>query len=201
MGTGDYKVGELAAQDSVLKDLDIGTHFLECTTAGTIAIPSRQSHGCWEFDMYKGGDAGVFSLYFINSSTDVYPTSANTYLLQIEGNEKIFLYETNTSNPTALLETATSYIDINTWYRLKVTRTTDGEFTVLIKGGSFTATIGYDGWTLVQPTGESLSGDPLVYTNNPVTDNTYTTSEYCVLDLDASDKCTNLLFKNQKKVD
>jgi len=175
---------------------------LTCTSAGTIATQSRQSHGCWEFDVYKGADGNAVNQAFIRDRSDgAINTGGEGYIVLFNNDESIILRRTNIGSFDNQFVTAASYIDINTWYRLKVTRTTDGEFTVLIKGGSFTATIGYDGWTLVQPTGESLSGDPLVYTNNPVTDNTYTTSEYCVLDLDASDKCTNLLFKNQKKVD
>jgi len=198
MGTGSYKVGELAAQDSVLKDLDIGTKYLENTSAGTIALQSKQAYGEWEFDLYKSGIVQSEYVTFISDRIGSYNSSLGYHIRRgLDG--ELFLRRASIGSTSVLFQTADSYIDINTWYRLKVTRTTDGEFTVLIKGGSFTATIGYDGWTLVQPTGESLSGDPLVYTNNPVTDNTYTTSEYLVADLDAGDKITNLLLTDQVK--
>ena len=48
------------------------------------------------------------------------------------------------------------------------------------------------GWTLVDLTGGSGS--------NPVTDSTYTSSEYMVMDLDAGDKITKIETFNQVKV-
>ena len=126
MGTGSYKVGELAAQDSVLKDLDIGTHFLECTTAGTIAIPSRQSHGCWEFDLYKGADGNAYFLNFITNNKEAYsyPVGAfNGYVAYFSTGEAVqILKSIEGGTPSAVFSTATSYVDNSTWYRLKVAR-------------------------------------------------------------------------------
>ena len=119
MGTGDYKVGELEAQDAVLKDLDIGTHFLECTTAGTIAIPSRQSHGCWEFDVYKGADRNDVRIFPIMTTQD---DSGNGYRARFISTEAVQFSVVNSGSAVQLLSTAASYIDINTWYRLKVAR-------------------------------------------------------------------------------
>ena len=121
MGTGDYKVGELAAQDSVLKDLDIGTHFLECTTAGTIAIPSRQSHGCWEFDVYKGADGNEIRIPFVADRIAAAGALEGYYLLG-SSVEAIILNKSNVGGADGLFITAASYIDNNTWYRLKVAR-------------------------------------------------------------------------------
>jgi len=184
-----------------LPDFDTGTKYLECDSAGTIAIPNKNAYGrVFEGVLYKGADGNRVISNFISDRTNASINNFDGYNLLLNNDEAIYLAQRAAPSTTnVLFNTAASYFNINTWYRLKVTRTTDGEFTVLIKGGSFTATIGYDGWTLVQPTGESLSGDPLVYTNNPVTDNTYTTSEYLVADLDAGDKITNLLLTDQVK--
>ena len=57
-----------------------------------------------------------------------------------------------------------------------------GVFTVFVKGGLFTQTEGYNGWTLVTP----------VVGTNPITDTTYTSSNYLVLDLDARDRITDI---------
>jgi hypothetical protein len=75
---------------------------------------------------------------------------------------------------TALFYTANSYITINTWYKIKVTRTKLGVFTMYIKGGAFGNV-----YTLVSVTGGGT---------NPVTDTTYNASEYFVLDFDAGDR-------------
>jgi len=85
---------------------------------------------------------------------------------------------------TSLFQTATSYISINAWYKIKVTRTTDGEFTVYIKGGDF----GNDAWTLVDVTGGSGS--------NPCTDGTYSESNYFVCDIDSGDRISNIKITN-----
>ena len=78
------------------------------------------------------------------------------------------------------------YIAINTWYRIRITRSTSGVFTVYILGGNFT------NWTLVSTTGGSGT--------NPVTDNTYTTSSYFVMDLDANDRVSGINIQSQIKV-
>lgn len=59
-------------------------------------------------------------------------------------------------------------------------------FAVFIKGGSFG-----DDWTLVDTTGGSGT--------NPVTDSTYTTSNYFVADLDQNDRLANLKIMNGVK--
>ena len=61
-----------------------------------------------------------------------------------------------------------------------------GTFAVFIKGGSFGGI-----YTLVDTTGGSGS--------NPVTDNTYKTSNFFVGDLDSGDKITNIKIKNEVK--
>jgi len=156
-----------------LQGMDTGTKFLENTSAGTIATQSEQAYGTWIFDIYKGGDENVNFINFISNSTTPIPSR---YVLYFSGTESIVLV----SNVTQLFQTATSYITIDTWYRMKITRTTAGVFTVYIRGGAF----GDDSWTTVV----ADSG------TNPVTDNTYTTSAYTVLDLDAGDKITNLKY-------
>jgi hypothetical protein len=60
-------------------------------------------------------------------------------------------------------------------------------FAVFIRGGSYGNT--ETGWTLADPSGGSGS--------NPVTDSTYTTSEYLVVDADAGDRITNIITRNE----
>ena len=74
-----------------------------------------------------------------------------------------------------MLYSGASYLDINTWYKIKWKRTKSGVFTLYIKGGSFG-----DTYQLIDTTGGSGQ--------NPVQDSTYTTSKYCVVDLDVGDK-------------
>ncbi|MHA2040164.1 MAG: hypothetical protein ACW98X_27505 [Promethearchaeota archaeon] len=175
-GTGSYVIEELTAQDSVLKHLDIGTKYMRCTSAGTIAIQSKAAYGTWEWDMMKNLAGGVAITFFISNKNQL---SGNTgYVINFNSNEAIYFQEYGATNHFI---TATSYIVNNVWYRVKVTRTKDGEFYAYIKGGSFGNT-----YVLVDVTGGSGT--------NPVTDTTHTTSEYLVLDFDAGDRLANLII-------
>jgi hypothetical protein len=178
--SGSFKIGEITTPDSVLKTIKKGTKYLECVTAGVLAIPSKQAYGSWEFDVYKK-DVNVINCYLLSSNTNgLY----NSYRVALSSYEALYLSELTNGSLSDKCNTINSYIANDVWYRIKITRTLLGVFTVLIKGGSFTPTTGYDGWTLVSTTGGTGT--------NPVTDNTYTTSEYFVLDFDAGDRIANI---------
>ena len=166
------------------------------STAGTIAVPSNTAYGSWEFDWYKGGDSNEINVGFINDripfNVSFVACLSNGYYFRITSAELITFGKNNIGVSAALLNaTVSSYIAINTWYRLRLTRSNSGIFTFLIKGGSFTPTAGYDGWTLVSTAGGSGT--------NPVTDTTYSTSNYFVLDIDAGDRIANMLITNGLK--
>lgn len=187
-GTGVYKGIEITSQDSVLKHIDKGTKMLQCVTAGTIAFPSKQSYGTWEFDIFKGADGNQLCNYFISNLIDINNINVNTYIVYLHINEALKFSRVTGVTELLKFDTVSSYISNTTYYRIRITRTKAGVFTMLIKGGAFTPTAGYDGWTLVSTTGGSGT--------NPVTDNIYTTSNYLVLDLDAGDRAGNFTFYN-----
>jgi hypothetical protein len=168
-----------------LQTITNGTKYLECASDGVITTSSNTAYGSWEFDWYKGADGNGIRLNFIQSSASLYTTGAG-YMLDIYPDESITLYRFLNGAATPLLITSASYITNNTWYRMRITRTTTGLFTVLIKGGTFAPTAGYSGWTLLGVTGGS----------NPVTDNTYTTSNYLVMILKGLDRVTNIKITN-----
>jgi concanavalin A-like lectin/glucanase superfamily protein len=143
---------------------------------GIAYTPSNAAYGTWEFDVYKSLEGNYTGASFIDTSSS---GRTNGYLLQINSAERVdFRRYTDGSMETYQLLSAESSISLNTWYRLKITRSLAGVFTVYIKGGSF----GWDDWTLVS--GGSSS--------NPFTDNTYTTSNYFVAEVDNGDKIRNL---------
>jgi len=160
-----------------------GTKYLENTVAGTIAIPSKQAYGTWEFDVYKKLDTTNVNTQFIAETVGWYNTTAG-YLFQFSSTEAVNFYSTDGLTGTPLLcGTATSYISNNTWYRIKITRSLSGVFTFYIKGGAF----GTNQWTLVDVSGGSGT--------NPITDNTYTVSNYFVPYYLAGDRVANFEFK------
>ena len=177
-GTGAYVIKELTAQDSVLKYLDVGTKYLECATAGSLSILCKQAYGTWEFDLYKGAD--LIRIHFISDRPETY-INENGYMVILGDDESVALQRKDAGAVTRFASNV-SYIANTTWYRIRVTRTLDGEFTMWIKGGTFG-----DVYTLVDTTG----GSPA----NPEVDNVYTISNYFVLDLDVGDRISGISIK------
>ena len=172
--SGTWKIGEITAQDSFLKHLNRGNKYIENVTAGLIGIKQNSAYGTCEFDLYKGGATNVVDVWFTAPSI----TTASQYGFRFESDESVSLRE----DSSALLASAASYIKINKWYRIRVTRTTTGVFTVYIKGDVYG-----NNWVLISVVGGSGT--------NPITDTTYITSNYFVLDLDAGDRITNIIHK------
>ena len=149
-----------------------GTKYLRTDVAGIVAFPSTQAYGRWSFDLYKGADANFPFFQFTNDKNNL--SAYNGYGVAFASTEAFVFYK----NGSTTFLTANSYIANNTWYHIDIERTTANVFSVYITGGAFTTK------TLVSTVGGSGS--------NPVLDNTYTTSKYFVLDLDAGDRITNI---------
>jgi hypothetical protein len=158
---------------------DKGDKYLECTSNGTVAIPSTQAYGEWDFSFIKG-TGEIRWLFITDNAINNYAAGFNGYMLYITSGEAVSLYRAGTGNQ--LFITSNGYIEVGVPYKIKITRTLDGEFTVYIKGGSF----GYDDWTLV----DKGTGD------NPVTENTHTTSIYQAWDNDSGDRIANVKMRN-----
>ena len=157
--------------------MDKGMKYLENTVAGTVAFPSDQAYGEWEFDWYKGVDTNSLVVMYISPNHNL-SSYTGTYGVQISNDEQIRIIK----NGSAIMRSAVSYIDINTWYKIKITRTLDGEFYFYIKGGSFRV----NDWTLI---------DYSILGTNPIIDTTYVSSKYFLLDLDAGDRIANIQMK------
>jgi hypothetical protein len=169
-----------------LDTLPHGAKYMECLSQGVIAIPNNTAYGSWEFDFYKGVAFSDVQIALTSiTNTGGLLVAAQSYSLRFFPNtQTLYFYRAN----AALLNTAANYFTTNTWYRLKVTRTKPGVTTILIKGGTFTPTAGYDGWTLVSVIGGSGT--------NPTTDNTYTSSIYNVIGLGGTDRIANFVSKD-----
>jgi len=173
IGTGTYSTQEMTAQDAVLTELDVGTKYLQCDVAGTIAIPNKNMPGEIEFYVNKWADDNVLRLLSVSSGSGVFQTTEG-YMFQINSNEGLHFIRSNIGSFDILSVTANAYTAIQTWYGIKETWTPDGEHTTWIKGGAFGNTY------------TAIVTNPIG--NNPITDATYTTTEYIVADMDALDK-------------
>ncbi|MFA6501443.1 MAG: hypothetical protein WCT85_01515 [Parachlamydiales bacterium] len=152
--------------------------YIQCNTAGSMNIVSTQAYGEWYFDFYKGNTANDSYIYFINNDAII----DDGYNVNITGAERFTIKRVTGGVGSAILSTTSSYITNNTTYNVKIERSLTGIFTAYIRGGAFG-----DAWTLVSTSGGSGT--------NPVTDNTHTTSNYFIMDLDAGDRISNVRFK------
>jgi len=175
-GTGDYKISELIADDVVLPHLKKGTKMLECVNTGTIAFPSKQVYGTWEFDV---SSSSLIVCYFINNNIDI----NNGYAITLETNRyyTITLSKVVSGVHNILFKTANNYISANVNYRIKITSSLIGKFTVYIKGGTFG-----DNYVLVYVIGGSGT--------NPVTSATYKVSNFTILSLYPGSQVTNIKY-------
>lgn len=148
---------------------------IECTTGGTLYIPidkinetaTEAAYGTWEFWVYKSGDTNTA---YVSFAQDRVADTLNGigYQFIFNSTESAVLRKTAAGSSSTIMSSASSYISLNTWYKVKITRTTAGVWTCWIND------------VLLSTTGGSGS--------NPATENTYTTALYFVLDLDAGDK-------------
>lgn len=169
--------GSYAVDNAVANPLSANQYSLKCTGAGVISIPCNQAYGSWEWDVYKGGDGNITPVYFISSAIGTYTTNAG-YLAYFNADERSLLDICSAGGISTLFFSQTSYVSISTWYRYKITRNTNGQFLVYLKGGVW----GKD-YVLVS----AVNG------TNPITNNTYTSSNYFVIDLDANDRISNIV--------
>jgi len=152
-----------------------GRNYIECNSDGTAYFESTQAYGTWEYDVYT---TGTSLIYFISDQTSV----NNGYEFISASNGRVWLRRRDASVTNTLFYTALSYINSSTWYSYRIIRDLTGKLTYYIKGGAFGSN-----WVLLDITG----GAGIM----PVTDNTYTTSNYFLIDLDAGDRISNVRFK------
>lgn len=167
-GTGSYEIKETITDGK----------YLECTSAGTCAIQSETAYGEWEFELCRCSAGNKPDMRFIADRID---TVAGTYAIYFDDSGR--LQFRNNGSVSGMFYTATSYIALNTLYKVKVKRTNNGEFTVYIKGGAFGNT-----YVLVDPTGGAGT--------NPIISISHTTSKYIVKDLDVGDRFKDLKVTN-----
>lgn len=162
VSSGSYAVVDSVGYSGLAKSL-------RCATAGIISIPCNWSYGSIEFDLYRYNFNNP-SVYIMSAST----TGTLGYRIYRDSGAMRFF-----SHSGLLMGNATSSMNNSVWHRFKITRNTNGSFSIYLKGDTFGST-----YTLVSTTGGSGT--------NPVTDNTYTQSNYFVLDLDAGDMIANI---------
>lgn len=153
---------------------------IECVVAGLIYQEMDQAYGTWEWECYKA-DASAYLAQFMASLAGPYTTlGQNGYMLGSSANEAVMLNRITNGGSTVLGASANGYITHSTWYKMRIVRTLEDEFSFYLKGGVFS------NWTLVDTTLGSGS--------NPVVNGDHKASSYICIDLDAGDKIRGFRF-------
>lgn len=180
-GTGSYKLVKATSDLGTYKGVKKGENYLECTVAGTITIPNKQAYGTWEFDLYQSNSIHQVIVQIINSAITTFAGSTSSYsFLVVGGGNALRLYK----GLSSLLSSSNSYVSTGVWYRIKITRSITGVFTVYIKGEAFG-----NNYILVSTSGGSGA--------NPVTDNTYSISNFTVIQIDVGDRIGKIIQSSQ----
>ena len=138
-------------------------------------------YGTYEFWM-KHSAATSWGFY-VSSNPETYPDYIGYKIGYWSGNGKIYIQKSDGVTPSDIIQASLSP-DANTWYKVKVTRGVNGEFSLYVNDVLVTATYG----------------------SNPVTDNTYTEGNFMRMNLETgvkmswSDKRGNYSFKRYEGV-
>jgi len=155
---------------------------LVCGTAGPLykRTPSQftdqqAGYGSWEWTWIKSA-AGSMDVMVVASDKTAPGTAGNNgYFVRVDANEKVWLYKAAGVTLTPLLSTGNDYVVAGTAYTFRLTRTFAGVWTLWIRGLAASP-----GWTLVSNAGGG--------TNPTAAENTYTSSLYSIIDIDATDR-------------
>jgi hypothetical protein len=177
-GTGTYKISQVNQSDTLPTFPDgikLYDKYLECTVAGTIATLSHQAFGTWEWDMYKLDASEVFVLFTASVVGNRTATGQDGYYLGSSNAENLILGKNTDGTPSALYVGANGIINASQWYHYKVTKIKPGVMSLLVDGVLVAASSG----------------------SNPVTDTSFSTSVFTVLDNDAGDRVANFNYKDE----
>jgi len=168
-GSGTWKISNNTIKsDTVktLKNIAAGTAYSEILASRS---PVEAAYGTWTFWLYKGADANTSFVQFIATETgNIGAAGQDGYYVKFDGVEKFLIGKTVNGSATTLYSTSASYITINTWYRVRITRSFLGVFNFSMNGTDLPAS--------------GLTG------TNPFTDTAVTEGRYFVADLDAADE-------------
>lgn len=142
---------------------------------GELYIKSTQAYGQWEFDWYKK-DASALLVHFISDEvTNLGAGTENGYTIWMTTTEEYTFRKVTAGGLTALFTTAASQYSADTWYRMKITRTNAGLFSLYNKLAS-------------------APDSDYALINAAVTETTHTTSVYFFVEIDANDAVRNFRF-------
>lgn len=159
--TGNVSNSDWKISSGTWSVVDLGdvnrTKYINCVAAGLLYKASGQAYGTWEFDIYKNSTDDSLRNILMSNIVGTLGTT-NSYYFYFGSDEKFYLVK-DASGLTTLFS-STDTFSLDTWYRIKITRTTAGVFMI------YHSTDG--GITYTQTSGAT----------NPVTSTTHTRSNF-----------------------
>jgi hypothetical protein len=168
--SGTWKVSEDTIDETPVK-------VLECVAAGSVSVALsnlyqnqvESARGTWEWYMYKGSDTSIPHFMLVASASAI-PTAGtqNGYYLRFGSGERLEIVKVTAGAANNLYLTDPSFVNINQWYKLRVTRTSGNVMRAYIDDVEVPS--------------------PAPVGSYPVTDSSHTTATHIVIDFDAFDK-------------
>jgi len=175
--SGVYKEEYQTTNDPIVPK---GQKIFTCTTTGNIGLQNNKNIGTWELSFKKTTDGS--NLYFgITDGITSYTIGAKGYYFVVRTTEALAMFRSDGISGSALFSSDVSLVELSKWYRLRVTRTEAGVFTMYIKGNAFGSN-----WVLVSATGGAGT--------NPTTSTAYNSFVYMVLALTGTDQVSDIRF-------
>jgi hypothetical protein len=182
-GTGSYEVQEL---DNTQSQLPVGKKVLKCLSDGTYVISSEQAYGEWEFRGVQRIPGSQLRIRFIGINDGQY------YSIFWNGVQYIQI-----DRGGNILGRNFTLQDYDERYDFLIQRlSSKGKFPLIGDGIEYnvgTFAVFYRETTPNNSNPYQLI--PVSSGSNPVTDNTYTTSKYMVLDIDADDSISEIITR------
>jgi len=123
----NVSITEYSESQRSLGILSKSQKYLQCTTAGTLVIPSKQAYGQFKGIIYKASDANVIDIVYIaNNTLDATGIGQNGYLLRFGSDEKMYLYKTTNGVLSALITSSGTY-SLATDYEYTIVRSIIGQ--------------------------------------------------------------------------
>jgi hypothetical protein len=157
---------------AVKEDSSTGERYVNSEAFSLMTRRNVDAYGTWQVEATKTLDAGTWFFAPIASvAAGTSDSAQNGYFFVITSGEQFQLQRRTAGAATVIMASSAGQIAAGQRFKLRITRSAAGEFTVYVDTGS--------GWALMD---SSAAG------SNPVTDNNHTASLYSVFDIDTGDR-------------
>ena len=166
--------GYIEFDDVTVQKITKPVKVIECIVQGETNIstaefqqtPTEGAYGEWNFEFYKKDNSSLDINFIANIIGSEGDTGLDGYNIRLNSSDNLVLKRINGASVSNLIVATNGDVPVETWTKLKITRSVSGEFSIYLNDVLVTATVG----------------------TNPITDNIYTESNYINIHLNTGDK-------------